>query len=224
MSKQLEWDADGTRRYETGVDRGVLFPMMDEGGYGVGVAWSGLTAVNESPSGGETTKNYADNMVYAELESDEEYGLSIECFYYPDEFEECQGSREIAEGVIAGQQNHRKFGFSWRNKIGDDLKGTDAGYKIHLAYGCKAGVAEKNHATVNESTETETMSYEVSTTKVNIPGFKPIAHIAINSMKVDATKLKKLEDIIYGTESIDPKMPTIQEVIELFGAKEIAQG
>ena len=198
--------------------------MTDEGGYGAGVAWSGLTAVNESPSGGETTKNYADNMVYAELESDEEYGLSIECFYYPDEFEECQGSKEIAKGVIAGQQNHRKFGLSWRNKIGNDLKGTDAGYKIHLAYGCKAGVAEKNHATVNESTETETMSYEISTTKVNIPGFKPIAHIAINSMKVDKTKLKKLEDVIYGTETEDPKMPTIQEVIGIFGANEIAQG
>ena len=224
MGKQLVWDADGTRQYETGVDKGVLFPMKDEGGYDKGVAWRGLTSINETPSGGETTKNYADNMVYAEMESDEEYGLSIECFYYPDEFEECQGSTEIAAGVIAGQQSHRKFGLSWRNKIGNDLKGTDAGYKIHLAYGCKAGVAEKDHATINENTEAATMSYEVSTTKVEVPGFKPIAHIAINSMKVDATKLKQLEDMIYGTTDADPKMPTIQEVITLFGTKELAQG
>lgn len=224
MGKQLVWDADGTRQYETGVDKGVLFPTTEDGTYAAGVAWSGLVNVNENPSGGETTKNYADNMVYAEMESDEEFALSIECYMYPDEFEECQGSAEIATGVFAGQQKHKKFGFSWRTKIGDDLNGTDAGYKIHLAFGCKAGVAEKDHTTINENTEAGTMSYEVSTTKVNYPGFKPIAHVAINSMKVEAEKLKKLEDMIYGTESAEPKMPTLQEIATLFGTTGLAQG
>lgn len=219
MGKELVWDADGTRRYEAGVDKGVLFPMTDKGTYEAGVAWNGLINVNETPSGGETTKNYADNMVYAEMESDEEYGLSIECYTYPDAFEECQGEVEVAKGVIAGQQRHKKFGFSWRSLIGDDLKGTDAGYKIHLAYGCKAGVAEKDHATINENVEAGTFSYEVTTTKVQVKGHKPIAHIAIDSTRVDAEKLAKLEAMLYGGESTEPKFPTIDEVITLIGTE-----
>lgn len=212
MSK-LIWDQDGQKLYETGADRGVLY-VCDDGTYGAGVAWNGLINVNEAPSGGEPSPLYADNKKYLELVSNEEFGFTIEAYMSPEEFDVCDGSLEIAPGVYAGQQNRKSFGFSYRTLIGNDTEGTDYGYKIHLVYGAKAKPSSRDNATVNESPEAVTLSWECSTTPVDVPGGKPTAHLVINSTKTDPAKMAALEAILYGDEQ-DAKLPTIAEVIEL---------
>lgn len=199
---KLKWDQTGERLYETGVDRGVLYVYDTEGSkYGTGVAWNGLTAVNETPSGAESNPQYADNIKYLDLYSAEEFGATIEAFTYPAEFEECDGSAELVKGVTIGMQNRKMFGFSYRTMIGNDTEGTDHGYKLHLVYGAKASPSEKSRSTVNDSPEAVAFSWEVTTTPVNVEGFKPTAHLVIDSTKADPTKLKALEDKLYGDDS-----------------------
>ncbi len=213
----LQWDQTGTRRYETGVDHGVLFPW-DTNSYGDGVAWSGLTGVTASPSGAEPNKIYADNIEYLNLTSAEEFGATIEAYSYPDEFAECDGSAEIADGVTIGQQPRKMFGFSYRTKVGTDTN-DEAGYKIHLIYGAKAAPSERAYQTVNDSPEAITFSWEVSTTPVNVTGYKPTAHIEIDSTKTDATKLEAFKEILYGKTTngttTAPRLPLPDEVKSL---------
>ena len=211
---KLVWDQTGERLYETGVDRGVLFVYNTEGNkYGTGVPWNGLTAVNETPSGAESNPQYADNIKYLDLYSAEEFGATIEAFTYPEEFEECDGSAELVQGVTIGMQNRKMFGFSYRTLVGNDTEGTDHGYKLHLVYGAKASPSEKNRSTVNDSPEAVTFSWEVTTTPVNVTGFKPTAHLVIDSTKADPTKLAELEKKLYGDESAGvPTLPLPDEV------------
>lgn len=230
---RLKWDQDGERLYETGVEMGVLYPKVkvEKDGdkpYPKGVAWNGLINVNESPSGAEPTKLYADNRVYLNLMSEEEYGSTIEAYTYPDEFEECDGSKEVAPGVYAGQQNRSEFGMAYKTLIGNDEDGTAYGYKLHVVYGAKASPSEKAHATVNESPEAQTFSWEVSTTPVEIATLvdgkklKPTASLTFDSTKADKTKLEALEDILFGGESTEAYLPLPDEIIALMGADEIA--
>lgn len=214
MSNKLVWDQDGQKLYETGVDRGVLFPMS-AGAYEAGVAWNGLINVNESPSGAEPTALWADNRKYLELISTEEFGFTIEAYMSPEEFDACDGSKELAPGVYAGQQNRQSFGFSYRTLIGNDAEGTEYGYKIHLVYGAKAKPSARDNATVNDSPEAMTLSWECSTTPVDVPGGKPTAHLVIDSTKTTPEKMAAIEELLYGSESTASKMPTIAEVIEL---------
>lgn len=214
MSK-LKWDQIGERLYETGVDKVVLFPMESTGQYGAGVAWNGISAVNESPSGAEPTALYANNGKYLNLISNEDFAATIEAYTYPDEFEECDGSKEIAPGVVIGQQKRKVFGLAYRSLIGNDVDGNDHGYKLHLVYGCLAAPSENNHSTVNDSPEAGTMSWSVSTTPVEVADAKPTATVTIDSTKADKTKLKKLEDMLYGTEQAESKLPLPAEVITL---------
>ena len=215
---KLVWDEVGKRTYETGVDKGVLYVQDEEGAYGKGVAWNGLTAVNESPSGAEPTPLYADNIKYLELTSKEEYGATIEAYTYPDEFEACDGSAEIGEGVVIGQQSRKVFGLCYRTVKGNDVKNNDYGYKIHLVYGCKAKPAQKNYQTINDSPEAITFSWEVSTTPVEVDGFKPTATVTIDSTKVTPEKLKAVEDALYGTESVEPKLLLPSEILAIVKA------
>lgn len=215
---KLVWDEVGKRTYETGVDKGVLYVQDDEGAYGKGVAWNGLTAVNESPSGAEPTALYADNTKYLELTSKEEYGATIEAYTYPDEFEACDGSAEVGTGVVIGQQSRKVFGLCYRTVKGNDVKNNDYGYKIHLVYGCKAKPAQKNYQTINDSPEAITFSWEVSTTPVEVQGFKPTATVTIDSTKVTADKLKSIEEALYGTESVEPKLLLPNEIIAIVKA------
>lgn len=196
----LTWDDAGTRLYETGVDRGVLY-VMSSGTYGTGVAWNGLTGVTESPSGAEATALYADNIKYLSLYSAEEFGATIEAYTYPDEFAECDGSAELANGTYAGQQDRKTFGLSYRTIIGNDSDGQSHGYKLHLIYGAMASPSEKAYATVNDSPEAITFSWEITTTPVNVTGMKPTACITIDSTKADPTCLKALENKLYGSDS-----------------------
>ena len=216
---KLVWDEVGKRTYETGVDKGVLYVQDDEGAYGKGVAWNGLTAVNESPSGAEPTALYADNTKYLELTSKEEYGATIEAYTYPDEFEACDGSAEVGTGVVIGQQSRKVFGLCYRTVKGNDVKNNDYGYKIHLVYGCKAKPAQKNYQTINDSPEAITFSWEVSTTPVEVGGFKPTATVTIDSTKVTAEKLKSIEEALYGTESVEPKLLLPNEIIAIVKAQ-----
>lgn len=223
----LEWDKTGEKLYETGVEKGVLYKKV-AGEYPVGVVWNGLISVNESPSGAEPTALWADNRKYLNLMSTEEYGASIEAYTYPDEFEECDGSKELAPGVYAGQQNRTEFGMAYTSLIGNDEEGTDYGYKIHLIYGALASPSERAHATVNDSPEAATLSWEVSTTpveitkKVNGKKLKPTASLTIDSTKTDAAKLAALEAILYGSESTEARLPLPDEIIELIGTVEAA--
>ena len=214
MSK-LKWDQIGERLYETGVDKVVLFPMESTGQYGAGVAWNGITAVNESPSGAEPTALYANNGKYLNLISNEDFAATIEAYTYPDEFEKCDGSKEIAPGVVIGQQKRKVFGLAYRTLLGNDVDGYDHGYKLHLVYGCLAAPSENNHSTVNDSPEAGTMSWSVSTTPVEVADAKPTATVTIDSTKADKAKLKKLEDMLYGTEQAESKLPLPAEVITL---------
>lgn len=211
---RLKWDETGNRLYETGVSKTVLYPF-DNGKYGNGVAWSGVSAINESPSGAESSAVYADNTKYLNLISVEELGVTIEAYTYPDEFKECDGSREISQGVTIGQQNRKRFGLSYQTLVGNDEDGSDYGYKIHLIYGCLAAPAEKGYNTVNDSTEAMSMSWEVSTTPVNVEGFKPTSIVTIESRLIDAAKLKKLEDVLYGTDSKEATLPLPDEIAAL---------
>lgn len=215
----IEWDAAGKRFYENGTDRGVLYKMDKTGAYTKGVPWNGLTGVTESPEGAEATDLYADNAKYATMRSTETFGCTIEAYTYPDEFAECDGSVEVAEGVYAGQQERVGFGFSYRTNIGNDTATTsDDGYKIHLVYGCTASPSEKGYATVNDSPDAITFSWEVKTTPVNVAGYKPTATLVIDSRHADSAKLTQLEKLIYGDENTEAKLPTPAEVIALMGA------
>lgn len=222
---KLVWDQIGSREYQTGVDRGVLFPFAagESGGVakpGKGVAWSGLTSVEESPSGGDVSKIYADNIDYLALTSVEEYGYTIGAYTYPDEFEECDGSKEIAPGVSIGQQRRKHFAFAYRSFVGNDTDGTDHGYKLYLIYNSLAAPSSKTHSTVNDSPEAGELSWECSTVKIDtgIEGMKPTSCLVIDSTKVDAAKLKKVEDVLYGTAELEPAMPTPAEVLTLLSA------
>ena len=215
MSK-IVWDETGKRLYETGVNQGVLYPIHASGLYNKGVAWNGLTAVTESPSGAEASPQYADDIKYLNLVSAEEFGATIEAFTYPDEFAVCDGSIEIEPGVSVGQQSRKLFGLSYRTALGNDVDGTDHGYKLHLIYGALAAPSEKAYATINDSPEAITFSWEVTTTPVSVNGFKPTASLIIDSTKVDSAKLAALENILYGTVGVDARLPFPDEVAALF--------
>lgn len=216
---KLLWDKIGERLYETGVRMGVLYPQNPLTGlYPLGVAWNGLTAVTESPSGAEANPIYADDIKYLNLISAEEFGATIEAYTYPDEFAACDGSGTLSSGVTIGQQKRQAFGLCYRTALGNDLDGEDHGYKLHLIYGAIAAPSEKAYATINDSPEAITFSWEVSTTPVAVPGFKPTASLTIDSTKVDAAALTALEDILYGTDVADPRLPLPDEVAALFAA------
>lgn len=216
MSK-LVWDQTGQKLYETGVKQGVLYVQGEGGTYPAGVAWNGLTAVTESPSGAEATPIYADDIKYLNLMSAEEFGASIEAYTYPEDFAQCDGSAEIAKGVMIGQQARKAFGLSYKTTLGNDTEGNDHGYKLHLIYGALAAPSEKGYSTINDSPEAITFSWELTTTPVSVNGFKPTASLVIDSTKADATKLKALEDILYGSESEEARLPLPDEIAELMG-------
>ena len=215
---KLVFDESGKRFYETGVSKGVLYVQDASGAYPQGVAWNGLTAVNEAPSGAEATPLYADDIKYLELRSAEEFGATIEAYTYPDEFEQCDGSAELAEGVVIGQQARKAFGLCYRTIVGNDVQGNDFGYKLHLIYGATAAPSEKAYATVNDSPEAVTFSWEVTCTPVEVEGFKPTATVVIDSRKVDAEKLAALEAKLYGSESEEAQLPLPAEIAEMFKA------
>lgn len=225
MSK-LVWDKTGERYYETGVKQGVLYVQGVGGAYDKGVAWNGLTAVTESPSGAEATALYADDIKYLNLMSAEEFGATIEAYTYPDEFAECDGSVALTKGVYIGQQARKTFGLCYRTTVGNDVDSNDYGYKLHLIYGAVASPSEKAYATINDSPEAITFSWEVTTTPVNVTGHKPTASITIDSTKADPTKLAALEDILYGKnpttvggdDGVDPRLPLPDEIAELMKA------
>jgi hypothetical protein len=212
----LTWDNVGERSYETGVDRGVLYQLDPSGEYGDGVAWNGLTTVTESPSGAESNKQYADNTVYVNLISAEEFGGTIEAFTYPDEFGQNDGSASPAMGLALGQQGRRPFGLAYRTLLGNDTDGQDHGYKLHLVYGAQASPSEKAYATVNDSPEAIAFSWEFSTTPVQVAGHKPTSILTIDSTKSDPDTLSDLEDMLFGTVGDDARLPSPAEVIELF--------
>ena len=223
---KVKWDQTGKRLYETGVDRGVIYPQASNGSYPKGAGWNGLTAVTESPSGAEPTPLWANNHKYLTLMSAEEFGATIEAYTYPDEFAECDGSAELAKGVRIGQQKRKVFGFAYRTKIGNDVDGESYGYKLHLVYGALAAPSEKNRQTINEDPEATTMSWEISTTPVDVDGFEPTSHVEIDSTTADPEKLAALETILYGkdpttlegSDGVDPRLPLPDEVATLMEA------
>ena len=219
MSK-LIWDEAGKRTYETGVNKGVLYPQSNQGTYPKGVVWNGLTAVTESPSGAEATPLYADNIKYLNLMSAEEFGATVEAYTYPEEFAACNGEAALVEGVTIGQQKRTPFGMSYQTKIGNDVD-SELGYKIHLLYGAQAAPSEKAYATVNDSPEAITFSWEVTTTPVEVEGFKPTATVVIDSTKVDAEKLAALEAILYGSEDQEARLPLPNEVLQIINGTNV---
>lgn len=221
---KLVWDKAGEHYYETGVKNGVLYPMSASGTYPKGVAWNGLTAVTESPSGAEPTALYADDIKYLNLMSNEEFGATIEAYTYPDEFAECDGSASLTEGVYIGQQARKTFGLCYRTTLGNDAKGNDYGYKLHIIYGAMASPSEKAYSTINDSPDAITFSWELSTTPVAVANFKPTASLTIDSTKVNAQKLAALEEILYGKDgtgednsvgAVDPRLPLPDEIATL---------
>lgn len=218
MSK-LIWDKIGERYFETGVSKGVLYPQAAEGTYPKGVAWNGLTAVTESPSGAEATPLYADNIKYLNLMSAEEFGATVEAYTYPDEFAACNGEVALTKGVMIGQQKRSAFGMSYQTKVGNDVD-SELGYKIHLIYGALAAPSEKNYQTVNDSPEAITFSWELTTTPVEVEGFKPTATLVVDSTKVAPEKLAALEAVLYGSESEEARLPLPSEVLSLVGEAE----
>lgn len=212
----LEWDLAGQRLYETGVDRGVLYIPDAGGAYANGYAWNGLTTITESPTGAEPTAQYADNIKYLNLISVEEFGGTIEAFTYPDEFAQCDGSAEPSPGVMVGQQTRKTFGLCYRTRLGNDIDAADHGYKLHLLYGAQAAPSEKAYATINDSPEAISFSWDVTTTPVAVTGLKPTSLLTIDSTKVDADALGTLEDILYGTAGVDARLPLPDEVIGIF--------
>lgn len=216
MSK-LVWDQAGERLYETGVKQGVLY-VQEAGAYPKGVAWNGLTAVTESPSGAEASPLYADDIKYLNLLSNEEFGATIEAYTYPDEFAVCDGSASIATGVSIGQQTRKAFGLCYRTTLGNDEDGNNYGYKLHIIYGAMAAPSEKAYASINDSPEAITFSWELTTTPVAVTGFKPTASITIDSTKVDEAKLKALEDVLYGSDSEEAKLPLPDEIATMMAA------
>ena len=216
MSK-IVWDETGKRLYETGVKQGVLY-IPTSGVYSKGVAWNGLTAVTESPSGAEATALYADDIKYLNLMSTEEFACTIEAYTYPDEFAECDGSASLVAGVNIGQQPRKTFGLCYRTTVGNDTDSNAHGYKLHMVYGCLAAPSEKAYATINDSPEAITFSWEVSTTPVNVTGHKPTALLTIDSTKADPAKLAALEDILYGKDQVEPRLPLPDEIATLMAA------
>ena len=216
---KLVWDNTGERLYETGVKHGVLY-VYENGKYGTGVAWNGLTAVTESPSGAEATPLYADDIKYLNLMSAEEFGATIEAYTYPDAFKACNGEAELVAGISIGQQNRKTFGMCYRTSIGNDVDGNDFGYKLHLIYGALAAPSEKAYATINDSPEAITFSWEITTTPVNVTGFKPTAYVVIDSTKVDEAKLGELETMLYGGEGEDavPTLPMPDDIASMMAA------
>ena len=221
---KLVWDKTGEHYYETGVKNGVLYPMSASGTYPKGVAWNGLTAITESPSGAEATALYADDIKYLNLMSNEEFGATVEAYTYPDEFAECDGSASLTEGVYIGQQARKTFGLCYRTPLGNDSKGNDYGYKLHIIYGAMASPSEKAYSTINDSPDAITFSWELSTTPVAVANFKPTASLTIDSTKVDAQKLATLEEILYGkdgtgedhsTGAVDPRLPLPDEIANI---------
>lgn len=211
---KLVWDDTGKHLFETGVQKGVLYPQV-EGAYPKGVVWNGLSSVTESPSGAESNPIYADDIKYLNLVSAEEFGATVEAYTYPDEFAKCDGSAEISPGILVGQQERQKFGLCYRTVLGNDTEGNAYGYKLHIIYNATASPSEKQYQTINDSPEAITFSWELSTTPTNVDGHKPTASLVIDSTKVDETKLKKLEDKLYGTESAEASLPTPNEIIAL---------
>ena len=209
---KIVWDESGKRTYETGVRNGVLYLQDTQGAYTKGVAWNGLTAVTESPSGAEPTALYADDIKYLELFSAEEFGATIEAYTYPAEFEKCDGSASLGAGVTIGQQDRATFGLCYRTVLGNDVKGSEFGYKLHLIYGAKAKPSEKGYQTINDSPEAITFSWEVSTTPVNVAGFKPTACVTIDSTKIAPDKLTQIETLLYGDTSAEAKLPLPDEI------------
>lgn len=218
-SKKLVWDKTGERYYETGVKNCALYIQNADGSYPKGIAWNGITGITESPSGAEASPIYADDIKYLNLISAEEFGATVEAYTYPDEFAECDGSAEIAPGVSIGQQVRKTFGLAYKTTLGNDVAGNEFGYKLHLIYGCKAAPSEKAYATINDSPEAIAFSWELSTTPVSVEGFKPTANITIDSTKVEAAKLKALEDVLFGTDAIAPRLPLPDEVVSIISAE-----
>lgn len=214
---KLVWDDTGKHLFETGVQKGVLYPQV-KGAYPKGVVWNGLSSVTESPSGAESNPVYADDIKYLNLVSAEEFGATVEAYTYPDEFANCDGSAEISPGILIGQQERQKFGLCYRTVLGNDTEGNAYGYKLHIIYNATASPSEKQYQTINDSPEAITFSWELSTTPTNVDGHKPTASLVIDSTKVDETKLKKLEDKLYGTESEEASLPTPNEIIALLAA------
>lgn len=230
MSK-LIWDKTGEKLYETGVKQGVLYPVGEGGTYPKGYAWNGLTAVTESPSGAEATALYADDIKYLNLYSAEEFGATVECYTYPDEFGKCNGEAELAQGVSIGQQSRKSFGMSYKTTLGNDIDGDKHGYKLHIIYGAMASPSEKGYSTINDSPEAITFSYELTTTPVSVSGgFKPTASLVIDSTKINAEKLAKLEEILYGkdptteggSDGVDPRLPLPDEIATIVGTVQTA--
>lgn len=216
-SKKLVWDNVGERFYETGVKNCALYLQHTDGSYPKGVAWNGISAINESPSGAESSPIYADDTKYLNLISNEELSASIEAYTYPDEFAECDGSAEIATGITIGQQPRKAFGLAYKTTLGNDIVGNEYGYKLHLLYGCKAAPSEKAYSTINDSPEAITFSWEISTTPVNVKGFKPTSNLTIDSSKVAPEKLAALEAVLFGSESVEARLPLPDEIITLVG-------
>lgn len=215
---EMKWDQIGEKFYEMGVEKVGLFPMSSTGTYDKGVPWNGVTNVDENPDGAEEQELWADNQKYASFRSAEKFGGKIEAYMYPDEFEECDGSKEIAPGVVVGQQNRKAFGLVYRNAIGSDVDTAHSQYRLHLVYGATCSPSEKSHETINDNPDAETMSWDFDTVPVNVPieGFNPTSHLTFDSRRVDKDKLKALETIIYGTKDTEPRLPLPEEVYNMF--------
>lgn len=215
----ITWDETGKRFYETGVDHGVLYPISESGRYTPGVAWNGLTALTETPEGAEIEDLYADNIKYLSLLSAETFGGTIEAYTYPDEFMECDGSKELVAGVTAYQQARKTFGLCYRTVLGNDVDGNEKGYKLHLIYGCKASVSERAYSTINDSPEAITFSWEFKSTPVTITkeGFKPTSCIIVDSTKVAKERMTLLEEKLYGNASTEAELPLPDEVLSIIG-------
>ena len=220
---KLVWDATGEKTYETGLDHGVLYPINSDGEYTPGVAWNGLSSVSESPSGAEANAIYADNIKYLNLYSAEEFGATIEAYTYPDEWALCDGSANLANGVVLGQQDRKTFGLCYRTVYGNDVDGDKHGYKLHLIYGAKASPSERQYQTINDSPEAITFSWEITTAPINVTNYKPVSCITIDSTKADSTKLGTLMQILYGTpasgntEAVEPRLPLPDEIAQIMG-------
>ena len=212
---RLIWDEVGQRFFETGVKNGVLYVQDDDGLYKNGVVWNGLTAVTESPSGAEETPLYADDVKYLTLRSAEEFGATVEAYTYPEEFEQCDGSASIADGVTIGQQARRAFGLCYRTSVGNDIQGQNYSYKLHLIYGCTVAPSEKSYSTINDNPEAITFSWELSTVPVPVDGFSPTASLVIDASKVDKGKMQQLEDALFGDETNEAKLLLPNEIMEL---------
>lgn len=214
---KLVWDQTGERLYETGVKNGVLYVQDDAGTYPAGVAWNGLTAVTQSPSGAEATPLYADDIKYLNLYSAEEFAATIEAYTYPDEFAECDGSAELTTGVYVGQQPRKTFGMAYKTVLGNDVMTNKYGYKLHLIYGAMAAPSEKAYATINDSPEAVTFSWEISTTPIAVNGFEPTSYVEIDSTKVEKTKLAALEKVLFGDTDVEARLPLPDEIATILG-------